>query len=104
MFIETIKHRINDYKQLTGYYKQNKNSCNPEMDVAVRTAVMSIAVLVFLYMVLFFLSIYYSFKCAKLMKWQPYIPFLLVLSTFTPLYGGYFMIGIVIYGMINCSE
>lgn len=104
MFIETIKHRINDYKQLTGYYKQNKNSCNPEMDVAIRTAVMSIAVLVFLYMVLFFLSIYYSFKCAKLMKWQPYIPFLLVLSTFTPLYGGYFMIGIVIYGMINCSE
>lgn len=104
MFIETIKHRINDYKQLTGYYKQNKNSCNPEMDVAIRTAVMSIAVLVFLYMVLFFLSIYYSFKCAKLMKWQPYVPFLLVLSTFTPLYGGYFMIGIVIYGMINCSE
>ena len=39
MLIETIRKRLDDYNKIKEYYKENKNTCNIEMDVAVRTAV-----------------------------------------------------------------
>jgi hypothetical protein len=103
MLIEAIRKRLDDYDQIKKYYNENKNTCNTEMDVAVRTAVMSIVILLFLYIVLFFMTIFYAFKCANTLKWPIYVPILLLFLSFVPLYGGYFMIGIVIYGMINCG-
>ena len=103
MLIENIRKRLDDYNQIKEYYKENKNTCNIEMDVAVRTAVMSIVILLFLYIVLFFLTIFYVFKCSTALKWPIYVPLTLLFLTFTPIYGGYFMLGIVIYGMINCG-
>lgn len=103
MLLESIRKRLDDYNQIKEYYKENKNTCNTEMDVAVRTAVMSIVILLLLYIILFILTIFYAFKCANSLKWPGYVPLFLLLLAFTPLYGGYFMLGIVIYGMINCG-
>jgi len=103
MFIENIRQRIKDYEGLRGYYQNNENTCNAEMDIAIRTAVMVIAVLIFLYITLFILSVFYAFRCSEVMKWSPITPFLLIALTFLPNFGGYFTIGIVLYGMTNCG-
>jgi len=105
MFIETIKSRISDYNELKNYYKinTNANTCNAEMDIAIRTAVTTIAILFFLYITLIILSIFYAFRCSALMKWEPITPFLLIALTLLPNFGGYFTIGIVLYGMTNCG-
>jgi hypothetical protein len=103
MFIENIRKRVKDYDDIKKYYNENKSACNTEMDAAVRAAVVSIAILFFLFVVLFFMSIYYAFSCAKKLNWGPLVPFALVALTLLPNFGGFFMIGIVIYGMVNCG-
>lgn len=105
MLLDVIKQRVDDYNSMKKFYVKddNKESCTSEMDTAVRVAVTTIAMLMILYIVLFFLSIFYAFRCAKLFGWNPATPYLLLALTFLPIYGGLFTIGIVIYGMVNCG-
>jgi len=103
MFVEAIRNRIKDYNYLTELYAQRQDLCHEEMNSAIRSVVISITVLMIVYLILFVLAIYYSFKIAAKNGWPIYMPILLILAMLLPTYGGIFTIFIVAYGMTVSS-
>ena len=104
MLVEAIKRRIDDYYRVKSYYTSNKTGCELEMDAAVRAVVISVAFMIIAYILLMIFAVYFSFKCAKKNNWPFYIPILLLTLTFIPNFGGYILILLVGYGIINCSS
>ena len=104
MLIEAIRKRVDDYYRVKSYYTSNKQGCNTEMDAAVRAVVISVAVMVIAYILLMILAVYYTFKCSNKYNWPIYIPLALLTLTFIPNFGGYILILLVGYGMVNCSS
>jgi len=104
MFVEAIQNRIRDYNSLTRIYKTRNDLCPNEMNKAIKSVIISITILMIVYLILFILAIYYSFKCVKMNGWNMWVSILLILAMFIPTYGGVITIGVVIYGMTFCGS
>jgi hypothetical protein len=104
MFIEAIQYRILEFNRLKTLKQQNEMNCPIELNEAIKANITAISLLVVIFLILFILSIYYTFKCAIVKGWSMFVPILILFAMLLPSYGGLVMIGMIVYGMNSCGS
>jgi hypothetical protein len=104
MFYEAIHQRLVEYNDMKNKVEAMGQFCPQDMNKALRDVLIALVFLIIVYLALFMLAIYYAFKCAMINRWGMYIPVLLILGMIMPNIGGFFIIGTVIYGSLNCGS
>ena len=60
------------------------DACSEEQSKMVRDMLIALVVLILIYLALFMLAVYYSFKCSLARGWSMYVPILLILGIIIP--------------------
>lgn len=104
MFMEALHQKYKEYDDLRGQIMVLGDSCPQEMNGALNKILIALIFLVLAFLVLFMIALYYAFKCSIVQKWGAYVPILLVIAMMIPNIGGFVMIGLVVYGALNCGS
>ena len=104
MMYEALHQKYKEYNKMKEQVDSMGEYCPEEMNKALRDVLIALIFLLVVYLALFMLAIYYSFKCGMIMKWGMYVPVLLILGMMLPNIGGFIMIGTIIYGSLNCGS
>ncbi len=104
MFLESLKSRIEEYKDLVSYYnsidKTQAQTCSGELNMALRSIIVSLTLMMIVYIILVALSFYFLIRIAVEKHAPIYLVFVLFILMFLPHYGGIVMVFVVLYGMI----
>ena len=104
MFYEAIHQRLKEYNDAREQVLMLGDACSEEQSKMVRDMLIALVVLILIYLALFMLAVYYSFKCSLSRGWSMYVPILLILGMMMPNIGGIIMVGIIIYGSLKCGS
>lgn len=104
MFMESVHQKYKEYNDLKGQIMMMGDSCPQEMSSALNKILIALVFLVLAFLVLFMVALYYAFKCSIVRQWGAYVPILLVIAMMMPSIGGFVMIGLVVYGALNCGS
>lgn len=104
MFMEAVSQKYKEYNDLRGQVMILGDDCPREMNSALNATLIALLFLVLAYLILFMIALYYAFKCSIIQKWGVYVPILLILAMMMPNIGGFVMIGLVVYGALNCGS
>ena len=104
MFMEAVHQKYKEYNDLRGQIMIMGESCPQEMNSALNKTLIALLFLVLAFSVLFMVALYYAFKCSIVKQWGAYVPILLVIAMMMPNIGGFVMIGLVVYGALNCGS
>jgi len=104
MFYEALHQKYNEYNKMKEQVDAMGVYCPEDLDKSTRNLLIDLVFLVIVYLALFMLAIYFSFKCSIVGKWGAYAPVLLILSMMLPRIGGFVIIGTVIYGSLMCGS
>ena len=104
MFMEAVHQKYKEYNELKGKVMIMGDSCPQEMNGALNKILIALVFLVLAYLVLFMIALYYAFKCSIVRQWGVYVPILLIIAMMMPNIGGFVMIGLVVYGALNCGS
>ena len=104
MFMEAVQQKYKEYNDLRGQVMIMGDECPKEMNSALNHMLIALVFLVLAYLILFMVALYYAFKCSIIQKWGAYVPILLIIAMMMPSIGGFVMIGLVVYGALNCGS
>lgn len=104
MFMESIRQKYKEYDDLRGEIMIMGDNCPREMNSALNNSLIALVFLVLAFLILFMIALYYAFKCSIVQRWGAYVPILLVIAMMMPNIGGFVMIGLVVYGALNCGS
>ncbi len=104
MFMEAIKEKYQEYSDVKDRIIMLGDECPQEMNSALNKMLIALVFLSLAFLVLFMLALYYAFKCAIVKQWGVYTPILLIIAMMLPNIGGFVMIGLVVYGALNCGS
>lgn len=104
MFMEAIHQKYKEYNDVKDRIILLGDECPQEMNSALNKMLIALVFLVLAFLVLFMIALYYAFKCAIVQKWGVYAPILLIIAMMLPNIGGFVMIGLVVYGALNCGS
>ena len=104
MFMEAVHQKYKEYNDLRGQVMMLGDNCPREINGALNKMLIALVFLVLAYLILFMVALYYAFKCSIIQKWGAYVPILLIIAMMMPTVGGFVMIGLVVYGSLNCGS
>ena len=104
MFMEAIHQKYAEYSDVKNKVMAMGDNCPQEMNNALNNMLIALVFLVLAFLVLFMIALYYAFKCAIVQRWGAYVPILLIIAMMMPNIGGFVMIGLVVYGALNCGS
>ena len=104
MMYEALHQKYKEYNKMREQVESMGDYCPEEMNKALRDVLIALVFLIIVYLALFMLAIFYSFRCSMLNKWGMYVPVLLILGMMLPSVGGFIMLGTIIYGSLNCGS
>lgn len=104
MFMEAIHQKYAEYNDVKNKVISMGDNCPQEMNNALNKTLIALVFLVLVFLVLFMIALYYAFKCAIVQRWGVYVPILLIIAMMMPNIGGFVMIGLVVYGALNCGS
>ncbi len=104
MFMEAVHQKYKEYNDLRGQIMVMGENCPREMNGALNKILIALVFLVLAFLVLFMIALYYAFKCSIVRQWGAYVPILLIIAMMMPNIGGFVMIGLVVYGALNCGS
>lgn len=104
MFMEALHQKYNEYNDMHSKIIMLGDACPQEMNKSLNKILIALVFLVLAFLILFMIALYYAFKCSIIQKWGVYIPILLIIAMMMPNIGGFVMIGLVVYGALNCGS
>jgi hypothetical protein len=104
MFMEAIHQKYAEYSDVKNKVMAMGDNCPQEMNNALNKMLIALVFLVLAFLVLFMIALYYAFKCAIVQRWGAYVPILLIIAMMMPNIGGFVMIGLIVYGALNCGS
>ncbi len=104
MFMEAIHQKYKEYNDMNSKILMLGQACPQEMNKSLNKTLVALVFLVLAFLILFMVALYYAFKCSIIQQWGAYIPILLIIAMMIPNIGGFVMIGLVVYGSLNCGS
>jgi len=102
--MEAVHQKYNEYNDLRGKIMILGDNCPREMNRALNHTLIALVFLVLAFLIIFMVALYYAFKCSIVRQWGVYVPILLIIAMMMPTIGGFVMIGLVVYGALNCGS